>query len=160
METSYQPSLADPKELEAVKAFALGEWESLSVELRPTEDRTGSGKIEPTYLRRFFQFLSNDRFIGTITLFADNYGQMPLMEFEFKGDLVWGNPHPIAEGAWEIDYVLNQGFGVTPLHDQAAMMLNQGLPEGMPPFETGKPRRQGGVRKRSSPNSSTGCRST
>ncbi|MEO1257224.1 MAG: hypothetical protein AAFZ15_00445 [Bacteroidota bacterium] len=126
--------LQEPKTLEEVKTYALGEWESLSVELRPTEDRTGSGQIQPTFLRRHFDYLPNDKFIGTITLFADNYGQMPLMEFEFKGNLVWGDKHPIADGAWNIDYMLDEGFGVTPLHEQSAAMLNQGLPEGMPPF--------------------------
>lgn len=129
---------ADPQTLEEVKAYAIGEWTSISVELRPTEDRTGSGNIQPTYLRRDFQFLSEDRFIGTITLFADNYGQAPLMEFEFRGALNWGDAHPIAKGAWNIDYVLNEGFAVTPLHEQAAAMLNSALPESMTPFETGK----------------------
>ena len=129
--------LQEPQSLEEVKAYALGEWESLSVELRPTEDRTGSGKIEPTYLKRNFKYLEGDQFVGTITLFGDNYGQLPLMEFEFKGRLVWGEEHPIAQGAWKVDYVLDGGFGVTPLNPQAAAMLNQALPEGMTPFEDG-----------------------
>ena len=124
-----------PKTLEEVKAYALGEWKSISVELRPTEDRSGSGVIQPTYLRRHFKYLEDDTFIGTITLYGDNYGQLPLMEFEFKGDLLWGEAHPIADGAWKIDYVLNKGFAVTPLHPQSAQMLNAGLPEGMSPFE-------------------------
>ena len=128
-------NMMEPKSLAEVKAYALGEWKSISVELRPTEDRTGSGVIQPTFLRRNFKYMEGDKFVGTITLFVDNYGQMPLMEFEFKGDLKWGGEHPIAEGAWSIDYVLNEGFGVTPLHDQAAQMLNAALPEGMTPFE-------------------------
>ena len=127
-------NIAQPITLEEVRAYAQGEWTSISVELRPTEDRTGSGKIEPTFLKRNFKYLAGDKFVGTITLFGDNYGQFPLMEFEFKGDLKWGEEHPIAKGAWKIDYVLNEGFGVTPLHDQAAQMLNAGLPEGMTPF--------------------------
>lgn len=121
--------------LAQVKQYALGEWQSISVEMRPTEDRTGSGKIEPTFLKRNFKYLANDKFIGTITLFADNYGQLPLMEFEFKGNLIWGEEHPIAIGAWKIDYILDEGFGVTPLNPQAAEMLNMALPEGMTPFE-------------------------
>ncbi len=129
--------LETPKTLEDVKAYTLGEWQSISVELRPTEDRTGSGVIEPTFLRRYFKYLANDKFVGTITLYGDNYGQVPLMEFEFKGDLKWGEPHPIADGAWKIDYILNEGFGVTPLNPQAAQMLNQALPAGMTPFENG-----------------------
>ena len=126
-----------PKSLEEVQAYALGEWVSLSVELRPNEDRTGSGRITPNFLTRQFSFLSSEHFVGVITLFADNYGHMPLMEFEFKGHLRWGKPHPIAEGAWEIDYVLDKGFGVTPLHPNAAMMLNQVPVEGIAPFEAG-----------------------
>ena len=127
--------LETPESLEDVRNYVLGEWESISVELRPTEDRTGSGKINPTYLRRSFKFIEADKFIGTITLFGDNYGQIPLMEFEFKGRLKWGDEHPIAQGAWKIDYILDEGFGVTPLNDQAAAMLNQALPPNMSPFE-------------------------
>lgn len=127
--------MENPKTLEQVKKYALGEWQSITVELRPTEDRTGSGKIEPTYLKRNFKYLPNDKFVGTITLFGDNYGQLQLMEFEFKGNLVWRDEHPIADGAWKIDYMLDEGFGVTPLNPQAAEMLNMALPEGMTPFE-------------------------
>ena len=83
-------NIMEPKTLDEVKNYALGEWTSISVELRPTEDRTGSGNIQPTYLKRNFKYLQGDKFVGTITLFADNYGQMPLMEFEFKGNLNWG----------------------------------------------------------------------
>lgn len=130
-------ALQQPKTLEEVKAYALGTWKSISVELRPTEDRLGTGKITPTYLKRNFVYLLNDRFVGTITLFADDYGHIPLIEFEFKGNLNWGKKHPIADGAWEIDYVLNEAFGVTALQDQTATMLNQTLPPGMSPFEKG-----------------------
>ena len=130
-------NIQEPKTLKEVQSYSIGEWESLSVELRPTEDRTGSGNIQPTFLKRNFKYISADEFVGTITMFADNYGQMPLLEFEFKGDLKWGKKHPIAEGAWEIDYILNKGFGVTPLNPQAAVMLNQALPPGMSPFESG-----------------------
>ncbi|MEM6380847.1 MAG: hypothetical protein AAF705_21930 [Bacteroidota bacterium] len=128
-------NIQEPNTLVEVQEYAIGEWRSISVELRPTEDRTGSGVIQPTYLKRNFKYLSNEKFIGTITMFADNYGEFPLLEFEFKGELNWGNEHPIAKGAWKIDYVLNEGFAVTPLNPQAAEMLNAGLPEGMEPFE-------------------------
>lgn len=129
-------NIQQPKTLREVQEYAVGQWESIAVELRPTEDRTGSGKIQPTYLKRKFSYRSDNTFIGTITLFGDDYGKVPMMEFEFKGDLKWGERHPIADGAWQIDYVLNGGFGVTPLHQQAADMLNMALPEGMQPFRT------------------------
>lgn len=128
-------NIQEPTSLAEVQEYALGEWRSLSVELRPTEDRTGSGVIQPTFLKRNFKYLSTDKFIGTITMFADNYGELPLLEFEFKGELKWGKEHPIAKGAWEIDYVLNEGFAVTPLNPQSTGMLNAGLPDGMVPFE-------------------------
>ena len=127
----------NPKTLEEVQSYAIGNWKSISVELRPTEDRTGSGVIRSTFLKRYFKYLSKDRFIGTITMFGDQYGHMPLLEFEFRGELKWGDQHPIAEGAWVIDYILNEGFAVTPKNNQSAMMLNQNLPEGMKPFSIG-----------------------
>jgi hypothetical protein len=73
-----------PKSLAEVQTYAIGAWRSISIELRPTEDRTGTGKITPTYLKRHFTYLSKDQFIGTITMYADNYGQLPLMEFELR----------------------------------------------------------------------------
>lgn len=129
-------ALETPTSLEDVQKYALGEWQSLSIELRPTEDRTGSGKINPTYLTRKFRFLPDNKFVGIITIFADNYGQIPLFEFEFKGHLKWGQKHPIAKGAWEIDYVLDDGFAITPKNDQATMMLNQMPADGIAPFQT------------------------
>ena len=76
-----------PKTLQEVQSYALGEWKSLSTELRPTEDRTGSGKIDPTFLTRHFHFQSEETFTGIITMFADQYGDMPILRFEFKGHL-------------------------------------------------------------------------
>ncbi|MBX2815764.1 MAG: hypothetical protein KTR24_07195 [Saprospiraceae bacterium] len=129
--------LENPLTLQEVKSYALGSWQSLSVELRPAEDRAGIGTVNPTYLRRRFTYLPNDKFVGVLTLYGDNFGQVPLMEFEFRGNLVWGGAHEIAEGAYSIDYILDEGFGVTPLHADSVTMLNQLLPEGMTPFELG-----------------------
>ena len=128
---------ADPRSLDDVKAYAVGEWKSLSVELRPAEDRTGSGMVQPTRLARHFRYNQDDTFVGTITMFMDEYGNAPLMEFEFAGHLVWGDEHPIAEGAFAIDYVLDTGFGVTPLNEGAAAILYQGMTAGMAEFTVG-----------------------
>lgn len=129
--------MAVPRTLAEVQQYAIGEWTSLSVELRPTEDRIGSGTVNPTYLRRHFTYLSSEQFVGVITMYGDNYGALPLMEFEFKGHLHWGEPHPIADGAWMIDYVLDEGFSITPLHEQAVAMLNQMAAPGVAPFAVG-----------------------
>lgn len=128
----------EPRTLIETKKYVVGEWKSLSVELRPTEDRTGGGVVAPTFLRRHFNFIEGEKFVGVITMYADNYGKTPLMSFEFKGKLNWGDAHPIAEGAWNIDYILSEGFSVTPLHEQAVAMLNQVRPENIAPFELNK----------------------
>ena len=128
-------NLQQPTSLAEVQNYARGKWTSIAVELRPTEDRTGSGKINPTFLKRDFSYLDNNRFAGSITLFGDNYGQLPLMRFDFKGHLKWGREHPIAKGAWEVDYVLDEGFEVTPFNEQTAQMLNQAPAEGVAPFQ-------------------------
>ena len=127
----------NPRTLEDLKQAIVGRWNSLSVELRPTEDRTGSGRIEPTYLRRTFTYGVDDTFTGTITMYGDNYGHIPLFEFEFRGRLAWQGAHPIAHGAFSVDYILDAGFGVTPLNGQAADMLNAVPVEGIAPFQAG-----------------------
>lgn len=127
----------DPRTLEEVKTFALGEWISLSLELRPAEDRTGQGIVQPTRLTRRFRYLPDDRFEGRITLFMDDLGQAPLMRFEFRGHLRWGGAHPVCQGAWAVDYILDEGFAVTPLCPPAAQMLNSVPVAGLGPFTEG-----------------------
>lgn len=119
-----------------IKQFIQGgEWTSLSVELRPFEDRLGTGKIQPFYVKRIFKYLPNDKFEGTIISFADPFGQMPLVQFTFKGHNIWGKEHPIAKGAFEIDYILDEAFEVTPLHPMFAGQLNQAPVKGLNMWE-------------------------
>ncbi|MEM7183052.1 MAG: hypothetical protein AAF518_19235 [Spirochaetota bacterium] len=125
----------EPVTLNEVKAYALGEWVSLSTELRPTEDRTGKGKIQPTFLTRNFKFMDKDKFAGTITMYADPYGKTPLMIFDFRGVVKWGKEHPIVKGAWEIDYTLNSEFALTPKHPLAVKMLNSVPTAGLKKFQ-------------------------
>ncbi|MBP6672915.1 MAG: hypothetical protein KA247_07180 [Bacteroidetes bacterium] len=123
----------NPKTLSDVKKWAVrgGEWVSIATELRPTEDRTGGGKINSFYVSRSFKFFEGDRFEGTIISSADAYGTMPLVKFTFKGHTIWGKQHPIAEGAYEIDYILDEGFEVTPLHPMFAEQLNMAPVNGL-----------------------------
>lgn len=121
----------------AIKAFIQGgEWTSLSVELRPFEDRLGTGKIQSFYVKRIFKYLPNDRFEGTIISYADAYGQMPLVQFTFKGHNKWGKEHPIAKGAYEIDYILDEAFEVTPLNTMFTEQLNMAPTKGLNKWET------------------------
>ncbi len=108
-----------------------GQWLSIAPELRPFEDRLGTGKIEPFYVQRNFQYLEEDRFIGTIVSSADPFGKVPLVQFTFKGHIRWGKPHPIADGAFELDYILDEAFEVTPLHSLFADQLNSAPVDGL-----------------------------
>lgn len=124
--------------LQDIKTFVQGaKWVSLSIELRPFEDRTGTGKVQPFYVSREFSYLPDDRFEGIIRSFADPYGQMPLVQFVFKGHTRWGKEHPIAKGAYEIDYILDEAFEVTPLHPMFADNLNAAPSPGLNKWEAG-----------------------
>lgn len=120
-QTRNQETMTIPE----IKNFITGnEWISIAVELRPSEDRLGTGKIIPFYVSRSFKFFENDKFEGIITSYADPFGQIPLVKFTFKGSTVWGKTHPIAAGAFEIDYILDKAFEVTPLNEMFADQLN------------------------------------
>ena len=126
----------NPKTIVDIKKFVQGgEWVSMTPELRPFEDRTGTGKIAPFYVSRNFKYLLNDRFEGTITSYGDPYGQMALVKFVFKGHTIWGKEHQIAKGAFEIDYILDEAFEVTPLHTIFADNLNQAPTKGLNKWE-------------------------
>lgn len=111
------------------------EWVSITTELRPQEDRTGTGKIQPFYVSRYFKFMEDDKFIGKILSFADPYGKIPLVEFEFRGHVEWKGEHPVAKGAQNIDYVLDEAFIVTPKNPAFADTLNKIPVEGLNKFE-------------------------
>lgn len=119
---------------EIKKMIKGGEWTSIAVELRPSEDRAGSGIIDSFYVTRNFQYLDNDEFIGTIMIYGDPYGKIKMAKFTFKGQTIYGREHPIADGAYEIDYVLDKSFEVTPLHKMFADNLNQVQIDGLEPF--------------------------
>lgn len=111
------------------------EWVSITTELRPQEDRSGIGKIQPFYVSRYFKFIENDTFIGKILSFGDPYGKIPLVEFEFRGHVEWKGEHPVAKGAQNIDYVLDEAFIVTPKDPAFAEALNKFPVDGLNKFE-------------------------
>ena len=61
---------------------------------------------------------------GIITYYADPEGQTPLYKMHFSGTSNWGNPHPIAEGAFNVKYVLEDSVVLTPLSDSFTTILN------------------------------------
>ena len=62
------------------KKQAAGQWESLSVEVRPGSSKNADGTLKPFYLRRRFKLDTDDRFELVVINFADAYGKVPLAE--------------------------------------------------------------------------------
>ena len=88
------------------KAFIqAAEWESIAVELRPVKDRSGTEKILPFYVYRTFRFFAPDQFECTVINYADAGGKMPLVKIVIKGHNEWKGEHPVAEGAYNVDYI-------------------------------------------------------
>jgi hypothetical protein len=108
-----------------LKKAALGHWESIAPEVRPSSTKNPDGTLKPFYLNRKFTFLPNDKFELAVTNFADPYGKVPLTKMEIKGHTEWKGEHPIATGAQKVDFIADEGYAVTPLLQGFADVLNQ-----------------------------------
>jgi hypothetical protein len=114
--------------LEGLQQRIEGRWQSISCELRPTANPEG-GPPTPTYLTRDFTYDAAGGFAANITVYGDPACQMPMIAYDFAGDVVWHGANPAAEGAFSQDYVLNAKLELTPLAAPMADQLNS-LPEG------------------------------
>jgi hypothetical protein len=81
------------------------EWISIATEIRLGIVKTKEGDIKPLFCSRQFIYPGNDRFQLTFINYTDPYGKMPLVRMLIKGHIRFGKAHPIAEGAYELDYV-------------------------------------------------------
>jgi hypothetical protein len=57
--------------------------------------------------------------------FADPNGKVPLVKIHIKGHNLWRGEHPIANGAYNVDYVADEAYEVTPLHQGIADAANR-----------------------------------
>jgi hypothetical protein len=48
-----------------------------------------------------------------------------LVKIEIKGHNAWGAAHPIAPGAYNLDYIADEAYEVTPLHQGFADVANR-----------------------------------
>ena len=124
--------------LEQTKQVVLGKWKSIAPEIRPSAAKNPDGTLKPFYLTRAFEALSGDRFELTITNFADPYGKAPLARIVIKGHMFWRGDHPIAAGAQKVDFVADESYGVMPLLQPFADVLNQVASQGYAKWEVGK----------------------
>jgi hypothetical protein len=121
-------------------AIEKNEWTSIAPEIRPSTVKTPSGDIKPLYCSRRFVYPGDDAFHLTFMNYADAFGKVPLVEMLIKGHIRFGGPHPIATGAYELDYIADTGFAITVLHEGLAGALNQApLPDGIAKWEVNVP---------------------
>ena len=122
--------------LEQTKRFISGgQWQSIAPEIRPSSIKNADGTLKPFYLTRQFTYYSGDKFELEITNLADPYGKVPLAKLRIKGHMQWKGEHPIATGAYKVDFIADEGYEVTPLLQGFADVLNQLASRGYDKWE-------------------------
>jgi hypothetical protein len=114
-----------------------GEWASITVELRPSSNKTPTGAPQPFYCSRLFKYSEPDHFECTVINFADPSGKVPLVKIHIKGLNLWRGEHPIAKGAYNVDYVADEAYEITPLHQRFADAANRFTASGLNHWEIG-----------------------
>ncbi len=97
-----------------------GTWESIACELRP---QAGQAGIDPWYLKRSISF-EPGRIDAHFTTFADANCSAPLLDLKFGGDVTILGASDVAEGAREVDLVVNDYLTITPRMEGFAEFLN------------------------------------
>jgi hypothetical protein len=124
-----------PEEIKEV--IQRGQWVSITTELRPSSNKSPAGDILPFYCSRVFTYSAGDRFALTFMNYADPNGKMPLVKIEIRGHNTWGEPHPIAPGAYNLDYIADEAYEVTPLHQGFADVANRFPAKGLDTWQVG-----------------------
>jgi hypothetical protein len=112
-----------------------GEWVSITTELRPSISKTAVGKIQPFYLSRSFKYFPDDKFECIVINYADAEGKTPLVKIVIKGHNEWQGEHPLIKDAQKVDYVADEAYEVTPLHQGFADAVNQAPGKGLNKWE-------------------------
>jgi len=102
--------------LEEIKHKAKGNWKSIAVEVRPGSTKNADGTLRPFYLTRNFKLEDHDLFELTVNSFADSFGKVPLARIFMKGKIEWRDEHPIAPGAYKVNFAASTEFTFTPLN--------------------------------------------
>src|SRR5258706_16384354 len=104
---------------------SLGNWKSITVEVRPSNTKNADGSLKPFYLTRDFILSPEDKFELVVTNYADAFGKMPLAKMSIKGHVEWRGEHPIAPGAQKVNFSADEEYIVSPLIQGFADVLNQ-----------------------------------
>ena len=122
--------------LEQIKQFISGgQWQSIAPEIRPSSIKNADGSLKPFYLTRKFTYHPGDKFELEIVNLADPYGKVPLAKLLIKGHMQWKGEHPIATGAYKVDFIADEKYEVTPLLQGFADVLNQLASQGYNKWE-------------------------
>ena len=122
-----------------IRQFILGgQWKSIAPELRPSISKSAAGDMQPFYLTRLFEYTAGDGFACTVVNFADPQARVPLLQILIRGHLRWQGEHAIAAGAFKVDYVADEAYAVTPLHQGAADAFNRAPVEGLDAWAVGR----------------------
>jgi hypothetical protein len=100
-----------------------GEWVSITPEIRPSIVRDANGNLKPFYCTRLFRYPGDDLFELEFVNYADPNGKVPLLKMDIKGHIHFDGEHPIAPGAYKLNYVADVGFSITPQHQGFADAL-------------------------------------
>lgn len=125
--------------VEEIKKEALGEWKSIAVEVRPSAFKDPEGNLKPFYLTRLFTFLPEDKFQLEIINYKDAYGKIPLVKMLIKGTTEWVGEHPVASGAYKVNFTADEGYEVTSLDIGFTAVLNSLAKENYEPWKDGEP---------------------
>ncbi len=109
----------------------------MAIELRPSVNKTPAGAPQPFYCSRIFKYSAPDRFECVVTNYADPDGQIPLAQIIIKGHNLWQGEHPIAKGAYNLDYVADEAYEVTPMHPGFVDAANKFSSSGLKRWELG-----------------------
>ena len=130
------PSVAALADLQA---DIVGNWTSIAIELRPQPAPPGSpGAVVPQWLTRQFTYRADGSFVGKVRMYADPQRVAQLSVLEFGGHLRWQGPHPVAPGAFAVDYVCDTVFAITPLAQPVADAFNSNAQNPGAPFAVGR----------------------
>ena len=129
---------ASKMSLDETKRALVGEWVSLTPEVRPSATKNADGTLKPFYLSREFKYLGDDRFELTINNSADPYGKVPVARIYLRGHIKWPGEHPIAAGAQKADFIADEAYEVTPLIPGFVDILNKVASAGFAPWQLGQ----------------------
>jgi len=111
--------------VEQVKSSSLGNWKSITMEVRPSNTKNADGSLKPFYLTRNFVLSPEDKFELIVTNYADPFGKISLAKMSIKGHIEWRGEHPIVPSAQKVDFSADEEYTVTPLLQGFADNLNQ-----------------------------------